>query len=212
MAEPQALTYVSLFTDIDGSMMYFNTVGGDGICFAVGATNFRCMNSNLELRWENSYGSAFASTEAAVLSSDTGLAVHNDLLGSSTLRGLNLLTGVTDWTLDCSDYVVAGLDCQNGDDSAVAKPLALSVDELYVFFNPKQNWLFKSNVKLTPTEAPTLAPTMAPTLAPAAAPESPTESPTIAPTGLPTASPSSSGTVSVVGSIACVVIGVSMLM
>jgi cell division septation protein DedD len=196
--------------------MYFKTVGGDGICFAVGATNFRCMNSNLELLWENSYGSAFASTESAVLSSDTGLAVHNDLLGSSTLRGLTLLTGKTDWTLDCSDYAVAGLDCQNGDDSAVAKRLALSVDELYVFFNPKQNWLFKSNVKLTPTEPPTLAPTMAPTLsptlAPAEAPGSPTESPTIAPTGLPTASPSSSGTASVVGSIAYVVIGLSILM
>jgi hypothetical protein len=95
------------------------------------------------------------------------------LRGSSTLRGLNLLTGQTCWTLDCSDYAVTRLDCQNGDD-LVGKRLALSADELYVFFNPNPNWLFKSNIKL------------APTLAPAAAPASPTESPTVAPTGLPT--------------------------
>jgi hypothetical protein len=225
VVEPQALTCVSLLllTDIDGSMMYFKIAGGEGICFAVGATKFRCMSSRLELLWENSYGSAASLfTESAVLSSENRLAVHNDLRGSSTLRGLDLLTGVTDWTLDCADYADAGLDCQTGDDSATAKYLALSLDELYVFFNPKQNWLFKSNVKLTPTSPPSLAPVgPLPTLAPAGplptlAPAGPL--PTLAPAAVPasespSASPTSSGTViSVVGSIACVVIGLSMLM
>jgi hypothetical protein len=207
--------------------MYFNIAGGvEGICFAVGATKFRCMSPRLELLWENSYGRSASLSESAVLSSDTGLAVHNDLRGSSTVRGLNLQTGVTDWTLDCDDYAVAGLNCQNGDDLGVSKRLALSADELYVYFNPKNNWLFKSNVKLAPTLAPaTLAPALPPvlppsTLAPALAPPTlaPVVPPTLAPAAVPvsespSSSPTSSATViSVVGSIACVVIGLSMLM